>query len=132
MEGYALVDWNKISDRVRQLFRAKQGLPAEDDVFQGLIHTTDDKERTKLTNRNVYRHNYHDVLSDVGGDEWEICGKIAIGERHLFIAEEGERATAFISALSRKAQEQAPVNITMQNQPQTPQIEEKKKGWFRK
>lgn len=131
MGGFELVDWDKISNRVRQLFRAKQGLPAEDDLFQGLIHTGDDRERTKLTGRNVYRHTYLNLLKNMGGEEWVIAGEWGEQERHLFIAEEGERATAFINALARKAQEQAPVNITMQNQPQT-QVEEKKKGWLRK
>lgn len=125
-----MVDWDKIGDRVRRLFRAKQGLPAEDDLFQGLIHTSDDRERTKLTTRNVYRHAYMNLLADIGGEEWKTAKLWAEEERHLFIAEEGERATAFINAISRKAQEQAPVSITMQNQPQTPPVEEKKKGWL--
>jgi len=130
VEGFGLVDWKEISNRVRQLFRAKQGLPAEDDLFQGLIHTSDDRERTKLTTRNVYRHAYLNLLADVGGEEWKIARKWAEEERHLFIAEGGERATAFISAIARKQQEQVPVtNITMQNQP-TPPIKEEKKGWF--
>lgn len=128
-----MVDWKKISDRIRQLFRAKQGLPAEEDIFQGLIHTSDDRERTKLNNRNVYRHTYLDLLAKIGGEEWEVAGRIAEEERHLFISEEGERATAFIGAIARKQQEQVPVtNITMQNQPPTQSEPEKKKGWLRR
>jgi hypothetical protein len=135
-----LVDWSKIPDRIRQLVRGKQGLPLDDDLFQGLIHTTDDRERTRLSTRNVYRHAYMNLLAKIGGDgldgsdgdEWEAMRLWAEEERHLFIAEEGARAEAFINALARKQQEQVPItNITMQNQPlgQQPQ-QEQKKGWL--
>jgi hypothetical protein len=132
VEGFILVNWNDISERIRKIFRAKLGLPLDDDVYQGMIHTNDDRERTKLNNRNVYRHNYLDILSLVGGEEWKIAGQIAEGERHLFISEDGQRATDFINAIVHKQQEQVPVtNITMQNQPPNPEPE-KKKGWFRR
>jgi hypothetical protein len=126
-----LVDWDKLPERIRRIFRAKQGLPLDDDVYQGLMHTNDDRERTKLSLHNVYRHTYLDTLAKAGGEEWDICGKIAEEERHLFISEDGQRATDFINALVKKQQEQVPVtNITMQNQP--PPEAEKKKGWFRR
>jgi hypothetical protein len=131
-ERLGLVDWSKIPDRIRQLVRGKQGLPLDDDLFQGLIHTTDDRERTRLTERNIYRHAAMDMLAEYGGEAFECFRTLAEEERHLFIAQEGLRAEAFINALARKQQEQVPVtNITMQNQPpgqQQPQ--EQKKGWL--
>ncbi len=127
-----MVNWNEIAERIRKLFRAKAGLPLDDDVYQGLIHASDDRERTKLSNRNVYRHNYLELLTLVGGEEWGIAHMIAEGERHLFISEDGQRATDFISFLAKKrAEEQQPTaNVTIQTgQPQEP---EKKKGWFKR
>lgn len=124
-----MVDWDRLSDKIRRLIRAKQGLQLDEDYFQGLIDAKDSRERTKLTMRNIYRHNYLQVLADVGGEEWAICGRIANGEQHLFISEEGERATTFIMAKKREEQPIPTTNITMQNQPAQPE-QPKKKGWF--
>jgi hypothetical protein len=127
--GFGLVDWDSLTDRIRKLVRAKSGLQLDDDVFQGLIRANDDRERTKLTTHNVYRHAFMDLLTNNSGEEWKIVKDWAEEERHLFISEDGQRATDFIMAIRRKQEEQVPVtNITMQNQPtQEPQ---KKKGWF--
>jgi Mn-dependent DtxR family transcriptional regulator len=129
-----LVDWdkaNKFADWLSRTVRAALGVEVDKDFYQGLMHTNDERERTKLSTRNVYRHNFLDLLTLKGGEEWEICHQQAEGERHLFIAENGERATNFINAMARKQQEQQPVpttSITMQNVP-TPEKTEKK-GFF--
>ncbi len=124
----------KFTEWVSDTVRAALGLELNKDVYQGLIHTNDERERSKLTTRNVYRHNYLDLLTLVGGDEWEICHKVAEGERHLFISENGERATNFINAITRKQQEQQPTgpvtNVTLQNTPTAEKQE--KKGLFRR
>lgn len=125
-----MVDWKEISERLRRLVRAKQGLQIDEDYFQGLIDAKDPRERTRLSLHNIYRHNYLLLLNDEGGEEWQVCGKIAYGEEHLFISENGERATAFIMAKKREEQPVPVTNITMQNQP-TPEPE-KKKGLFRR
>lgn len=124
------MDKESIIDFLRGIIRAKNGLPKEDDIFQGLIHSVDDRERTKLTTRNIFRHTYMDLLSLKGGSEWSIMKDWAEDERHLFISENGERATAFIASM-KKQQEPIPMtNISTTVNP-VPQ-EEKKKGWLRR
>jgi len=131
VEESGLVDWDKIADRIRKIFRAKAGLALDDDIFQGLIRANDDRERTKLSTHNVYRHAYMDLLAKTGEEEWKIVEDWALEERHLFISEEGQRATDFIMAIRRKQEEQVPVtNITMQNQAAAQQ-QGKKHFWSR-
>lgn len=127
-----MTDFNKVADRVRAIIRAKLGLPPEEDHFQGLIHTSDDRERTKLNTHNVYRHAYMDLLAKEGGEEWTLMKDWAEEERHLFISEDGQRATDFIGSLVKKKEQEGQVttvNLT-QPQPTAMQQEVKKKGWF--
>lgn len=128
MEESELVDWNTLPEKIRRLMRSISGLQVDEDYFQGLIDAKDSRERTRLGLHNIYRHNYLMLLNSAGGEEWEVCGKIADGEQHLFISEDGERATAFILAKKKEEQPVPVTNITMQNQP--PQELEKKKGWL--
>lgn len=122
-------EWKERIKTITAIFRAKLGLTPEEDYFQGLIHTNDDRERTRLTTRNIYRQAYMILLSDCGGDEWSIVKNWAEQERHLFISEDGQRATDFIGALARK-QEMIPVtNVTMQQAPEMQKQE--KRGLFR-
>lgn len=124
------MDKESIIDFLRGIIRAKNGLPKEDDIFQGLIHSVDDRERTKLTTRNIFRHTYMDLLALKGGSEWSIMKDWAEDERHLFISENGERATAFIASM-KKQQEPIPMtNISTTVNPVP--VEEKKKGWLRR
>lgn len=127
-----MIDFNKVADRVRAIIRAKLGLPPEEDHFQGLIHTSDDRERTKLNTHNVYRHGYGNLLGKEGGEEWVTMGDWMSEERHLFISEDGQRATDFIGSLVKKKEQEGQVttvNLT-QPQPTAMQQEVKKKGWF--
>jgi hypothetical protein len=126
------MDFEQQVKMLRAIIRAKLGLPPEDDHFQGLIHTTDDRERTKLNTHNVYRHAYMNLLAHEGGEEWTLMGKWAEEERHLFISEDGQRASDFISSLAKKKEQEAQVTTVNVSQPQTPTTEApKKKGWFR-
>lgn len=123
---------NKFSDWISKTVRAALGIEINEDKFQGLIHTQDDRERTKLTTRNVYRHSYMNLLALAGKEEWDLMGYWAEDERHLFISENGERATAFIQSIARKQEPQVPLTpITIQNQPSSPEKQEKK-GLFRR
>jgi len=123
------LDKESIIDFLRKLIRAKQGLSPEEDFFQGLIHAPDDRERTKLTTRNIYRHTYMDALAQYGGEEWQIMKYWAEDERHLFISQDGERALAFIASM-KKQMEPIPQTMVTTNLQQVTQ-EEKKKGWLR-
>lgn len=124
-----MVDWGSLIDRVRGLIRAKQGLQPQEDYFQGLIDAKDSRERTRLSLHNIYRHNYLGLLSLAGGQEWEICATEASGEQHLFISQDGERANNFIMAKKKEEQPVPVTNITMQNQAQQ-QEPQQKKGLF--
>lgn len=123
---------DEVVELVRKLKRASQGLSLDEDAFQGLINIKDIRERTRLGERNIYRHSYMRLLAKYGGEEWEIMEAWAIMEEHLFIAQDGEQRREAIQMLARK-QEQPNVAISMaQPQPQTiePKPEEKKKGLF--
>ena len=101
-------------DLIRKIMRAKQGLPPEDDIFSGLIHIDDVRERTRLDEYNVYSHAYMRLLSDVGGDEWEIMKKMADMEDPYFISLDGEqRKEAILMKRANTAMDTQNLNINL-------------------
>lgn len=108
-------------DLLRQLKRALQGLPKEDDAFSGLIHIGDVRERTRITIEDVYSHSDMRLLADKGGDEWKIWDGVANMEDTYFIAIEGEQRKEAILMKQISSQAQPTVSI---NQPLSlPQVE---------
>lgn len=80
----------------------------------------------------MYRHGYGDLLASEGGYEWTTMGDWMSEERHLFISEDGQRATDFIGSLAKKKEQEAQVTTVNVQQPQQGLQPEppKKKGWF--
>jgi len=99
---------------IRKIVRAKNGQPAEDDIFSGLIRVEDIRERTRLTEHNTYGHSFMRLLSDIGGDEWEVMEKIAEQEDHNFISQDGEeRKEAILMKRANMPGEGQNINIAM-------------------
>jgi len=110
----------KLAKKIRRFVRVSQGLSEEDDAFNGLIHIGDVRERTRISLRNIYSHNYMRLLAKEGGDEWEIWKKVADGEDTYYIAEEGEQRKEAI-LMKQTSSQQPTVAI---NQPLSlPQVE---------
>ena len=129
------IDWetaDKFVNWLSKTVRAALGIDVNEDKFNGLIHTNDDRERTKLSLRNVYRHAFMDLIADAGGSEWTLMKTWAEEERHLFIAENGERAIAFINSIARKLEPQPTTNITMSQNPVPTAEHQEKKGLLKR
>jgi len=110
----------KLAKKIRRFVRASQGLSEEDDAFNGLIHIGDVRERTRISLRNIYAHNYMRLLAKEGGEEWGIWEKVANGEDTYYIAEEGEQRKEAI-LMKQTSSQQPTVAI---NQPLSlPQVE---------
>jgi hypothetical protein len=105
---------DNIIDLIRKIIRAKQGLPTEDDIFSGLIQIKDIRERTRLQEHDVYGHSYMRLLSDLGGDEWEIMLKMANMEDPYFISLDGEqRKEAILMTRARTTSDMQNLNINL-------------------
>lgn len=130
------IDWeaaDKFVNWLSKTVRAALGIDVNEDKFNGLIHTNDDKERTVLPGlRHIYRQDFMDLLEHAGGDEWALMGWWASDERKLLISLNGERAMAFIQSIARKLEPQPTTNITMQNAPTPTAEHQEKKGLFRR
>lgn len=120
-----------IAEEIRLYRRASQGLSLDDDRFMGLMNPQDLRERTKLTRRDIFRHDYMEALSFYGGEEWSQMAQWWSSESHRFISEDAERAMAFIATLGKPQQPAEPsvatVNVSQATQQQLP---EKKKHWW--
>ncbi len=104
----------QVVDLIRKIKRASQGLPAEDDIFSGLIHIDDIRERTRLPEHDVAGHSYMRLLSDIGGDEWAIMAQIAEMEDPYFISLDGEqRKEAILMKRANTAQDTQNLNINL-------------------
>jgi hypothetical protein len=124
-----------LAEEIRLYRRASQGLPLDDDRFMGLMNPQDLQERTKLTRRDIFRHDYLLALAEYGGSEWAQCKQWAESEEHLFISENEERAMAFIQTLGSQKQPQEPSVATVNVSQAQTQPEQKKKGrwpWSKK
>jgi len=120
-----------IAEEIRLYKRASQGLPLDDDRFMGLMNPQDLRERTKLTRRDIFRHDYMIALYEYGGEEWSQMQQWASSEEHLFISEDAERCMAFIATLGKQREEVEPSVATVNvSQAQTIPEKNKKKHWW--
>ena len=123
-----------VTELIRKLKRAMQGLSADEDVFSGLLNVKDIRERTRIDTRNVYRHTYMRMLANNGGEEWKIMEDWAVMEEHLFISENGEERREAILMTRAKVEQTSPLTLNLpqlsQQTAEPPKTEEKKKGGF--
>lgn len=73
------------AELIRVLQRAMKGLPAEDDVFLGLIDPENIKERTRLSSMEVYSHSAMRVIA-AKWKEFDLFGELADIEDHYLIS----------------------------------------------
>jgi hypothetical protein len=126
---------DSVTELIRKLKRAMQGLSADEDVFSGLLNVKDIRERTRIDTRNVYRHTYMRMLADNGGEEWTIMKDWAVMEEHLFISENGEERREAILMTRAKVEQTSPLTLNLpqigaQTQEPPKQEEKKKSGFF--
>lgn len=119
----------ELAEAIRRFKRAMQGLPLDDDVFSGLLNVKDERERTRLSEHDVYGHSYMRILAEMQGDEWEILKKIAEQEDIYFISLEGEQRKEAILMQRAKAEILMPSETLKVPQVETkPQEQQQKKG----
>lgn len=127
-------DIRQVAEAIRALMRARQGLSIDEPSFSGLLDIKDIRERTRVNVYEVYGHSYMRLLEDVGGDEWEIMGKVADMEDHYLISKDGEQRREAIMMTKAKTE------VRMLDQPLTlqkvdtskPLEKEEKKGFWRR
>jgi len=68
----------KLAEPLKKFIRGIHGESPEDDVFSGLIKVQDDRERARLTSYQGQANAYRELLSQYGGEEWQIMKDIAI------------------------------------------------------
>jgi hypothetical protein len=124
-----------LGEFLRSLKRGMQGLPIDEDRFSGLLNIEDPRERTRLSEHDVYGHSLMELAATYY-EELAIWGKIAKEEDVYFIPLEGEQRKEAILMQRARAE------VTMAGQPltvQMPKVEtkppeeakrEEKKGIF--
>jgi len=114
---------------LQKVFRAKMGLPLRDDVFSGLINVKDIRERTRLSEEQIYSHAYMRELALTYPDLFGIFWDIAEIEDIYFISKDGEGRKEAI--LMKKIEQPSPIAISLP-QVQTQPIKQEKKHWWQK
>lgn len=127
-------------DLIRKIIRAKNGLPVDDDVFNGLIQVKDIRERTRLQEHDIYGHSFMRLLAEEGGEEWAIMAAMADMEDPYFISLDGEqRKEAILLSRARTGADMQNLNINLPNTnpntlgqepPDQAQAQHSKKSWI--
>jgi hypothetical protein len=104
-----------LSEFVRVLKRAWQGLTIDEDQYSGLLNVKDSRERTRLSEHDVYGHSLMELAAN-HYEELSIWGEIAKEEDIYFIALEGEQRKEAILMQRARAE------VTMAGQPLTVQM----------
>lgn len=89
---------------IAYLIRAVQGLPLEEDLFSGLLNVKDIRERTRLSELDVYGHSVMRLIASWYPEEMGFWKDIADMEDHYFISLEGEQRKEAILMQRAKAE----------------------------
>lgn len=125
---------SRMKDRGKELsylIRGAAGMAPEESKYQWLIDLEDIRERTNLSEHDVYGHSLMQVAAREY-DELEIWKEIADMEDHYFIAFEGEgrKLAALLQIGKREQTEAGTIAIQLpevQTKPELSKKEEKKK-----
>jgi len=104
-----------LGEFLRSLKRGMQGLTIDEDQYSGLLNVKDPRERTRLSEHDVYGHSLMELAAN-HYDELAIWGKIASEEDIYFIPLEGEQRKEAILMQRARAE------VTMAGQPLTVQM----------
>jgi len=104
-----------LGEFLRALKRGMQGLPIDEDQYSGLLNVKDSRERTRLSEHDVYGHSLMELAAN-HYDELKIWGEIAKEEDIYFIPLEGEQRKEAILMQRARAE------VTMAGQPLTVQM----------
>jgi len=104
-----------LGEFLRALKRGMQGLPIDEDQYSGLLNVKDSRERTRLSEHDVYGHSLMELVAN-HYDELKIWGEIAKEEDIYFIPLEGEQRKEAILMQRARAE------VTMAGQPLTVQM----------
>jgi Sec-independent protein translocase protein TatA len=104
-----------IGEFFRGYKRGWQGLTIDEDQYSGLLNVKDSRERTRLSEHDVYGHSLMELAAN-HYDELKIWGEIAKEEDIYFIPLEGEQRKEAILMQRARAE------VTMAGQPLTVQM----------
>lgn len=125
---------------LKNIMRGLEGLPPEEDQFSSLLHINDDRERTRLSIHNIYRHSYMELLNDFGKQRAEMLGGLnsfkgfgqwAEGENIYFISQEGEGRKEAILFKRESQQPQNQLTVSLPQVETKPPIQAKRHFWQR-
>lgn len=124
------------AESLRKIKRGMQGLPIkEEDIFSGLINVKDLRERTRVSEIQIWSHSYMRIMADLYPDVFKIFKEIAEMEDTYYIAEDGEQRKEAIlmqkvkSTLQVQAMGEA---LQLPKVETKPPEEPKKRGIFRR
>lgn len=126
---------NRVADFIRKLKRAMQGQELDADKFAYLMDLEDIRERTSLSEHDVYGHSVMRLLA-AEYDELAIYGRIAEMEDHYAISKDGEgkkiAATIAVGKKEQTAQGQVYIGLPpVSTKPEElGQEQKKKRGLF--
>ena len=104
-----------LGEFLRALKRGMQGLTIDEDQYSGLLNVKDSRERTRLSEHDVYGHSLMELAAN-HYEELSIWGEIAKEEDIYFIPLEGEQRKEAILMQRARAE------VTMAGQPLTVQM----------
>ena len=126
----------KLAEPIRRLVRAARGQSIDEDIFSGLINVKDARERTRLSEHDVYGHSAMQLIADWYRVEMGFWKDIAEMEDSYMISLDGEqRKEAILMARARTQVSLAPTPLAVQvpevkTKPE--EAKEEKKGFWRR
>lgn len=116
---------------IRALKRASQGLSiSEQDIMTFLVNAKDDRERTRLKEKDCYDHSGWELLSDIYPKTFGFLKPLAQVENIYFISMDGlQRQEAILMTKAKNIPSQTPLTIeNIQGQPPPTEQQEQKES----
>lgn len=118
------------------LVRAARGQPLDEDIFSGLINVKDPRERTRLSQLEVYAHSAMQLIAGWYPEEMGFWKEIAEMEDVYFISQDGEQRKEAILMQRARTQvqlaPQQPLAVQVPEVKTKPEETKEKKGLFRR
>jgi len=128
-----LGEMRKLAEIIRMFYRAMKGQTLDEDLFAGLINIKDLRERTRLSEHDVYGHSGMHLIAKWYPEEMGHWKEIADLEDIYFISLEGEQRKEAILMQRAKTAITQPLALQMPQVETKPiEPEAKKKGILRR